>query len=161
MKKVINRGFTLIELLVVIAIIGILASIVLVSLNSARNKGKDTRVISDVNQARTQLEADASGGLFSDLTGTASVTTGTTAGTPAGPGVTNLGTLSTDASNNNGGTALTYNITTNGSGVAMSYSIYGKTSTGYFCVDSTGNNLTKSDGTNPPAAGAASAATCH
>ena len=51
-----NKGFTLIELLVVIAIIGILSSIVLSSLTSARLEGQKSAVKSQLSGMRSQAE---------------------------------------------------------------------------------------------------------
>src|SRR3989344_644409 len=58
MLRTLQKGFTLIELLVVIAIIGLLASIVLTSLSSARGKGGDAKVQTQVKQLYTLGEKD-------------------------------------------------------------------------------------------------------
>jgi prepilin-type N-terminal cleavage/methylation domain-containing protein len=51
-----QKGFTLIELLVVIAIIGILSSVVLAALTTARTKGKDASVQTQLSNMRSQAE---------------------------------------------------------------------------------------------------------
>lgn len=138
-----TKGFTLIELLVVIAIIGILASIVLVSLNSARNKGKDARVISDVQQLRTAFESGYNGSGYPDLN--------TNAVNTAGPQNSATSQLTADISSQTGGTAVTVI-----GGPTTGYAIYGplpsQNNAKFFCIDSTGK-------TNQ-SAGAATTATC-
>lgn len=52
----IKNGFTLIELLVVIGIIGVLSSVVLSNINTARAKSRDTQRIGDIKQIHLALE---------------------------------------------------------------------------------------------------------
>lgn len=54
------RGFTLVELLVVISIIGLLSSVIFASLATARNKSKDSAIISEVLQLRNLMHLEYS-----------------------------------------------------------------------------------------------------
>jgi prepilin-type N-terminal cleavage/methylation domain-containing protein len=129
--KTLQKGFTLIELLVVIAIIGILSSIVLASLSSARTKGEDAAIQSTLSNMRAQTE------LFYSQNNGYATTTGTitscTSGIFGDTGVGGLKTLMT---------ALTSRTTVscNASSSAWSVAANFKTS-GWACVDSTGASV--------------------
>ena len=155
MKKNYTKGFTLIELLVVIAIIGILSSVVLVSLNTARKKGTDARIQEEIAQVRTQLESDYSAG-YPDLTGGASHIDTLTSGSAGNTNLTALtGDLATQTGGSFGGNTGVIIYSTVGSGVtpATDYAVYAKTSVGYNCIDNAGNTKANTTGsaTNIPA----------
>lgn len=81
-----NKGFTLIELLVVIAIIGILSSIAIVNLNSAREKARNAAAIASLNALQAGMA------LCLDSNGTA-VSSGTTACDGSAAPASNSGTV--------------------------------------------------------------------
>jgi prepilin-type N-terminal cleavage/methylation domain-containing protein len=117
-----KKGFTLIELLVVIAIIGILSSVVLASLNTARERGADAAIRSTINSTRAEAELwydgqtpNAYTGLCAELTAAAT------------------------AVNNAGGAGSWVCNPPLAATVADAYAISGQLSDGsYYCVDSTG-----------------------
>lgn len=52
-----SKGFTLIELMVVIGVIGILAAVIIGSLNSTKNKARNTRRLQEIKSIHTALVA--------------------------------------------------------------------------------------------------------
>ena len=135
------KGFTLIELLVVIAIIGILSSVVLASLNTARNKGADAAIKANVDSARAQAE------LFYDSSSNSYAGVCTTA-------TTGIGAMVTSAAAGSGATVVNYNSATHAVQTATQAVCVDTATTwvvqvplktsGYFCTDNTGTSTTKS-----------------
>ncbi len=136
--KINNKGFTLIELLVVIAIIGILASVVLVSVNAARGKAQDVKIVSGVKQIKTIIESNYSGASYPDLTNDSPLYGGLVA--DGNPGTSTINMLLNDINSLNSEVNVVNDPNTAGSAV-LDYAVYGRlvsTSTQYFCVDSKG-----------------------
>jgi len=90
-----EKGFTLIELLVVVAIIGLLASVVLASMSTARSKGRDARRLADMATIQRALELYWSDNRqYPDVDGAC-----TSTAVCGASGVTNWGTLETKLAN--------------------------------------------------------------
>jgi len=137
-----KKGFTLIELLVVIAIIGILSSVVLASLNTARSKGADAAIKGNLNGVRAQAE------LYYDSHDNSYAPTDRTYLATGCEGITdenifkdtNIKNAIVSAQKAGVGTA---GVSCIASSTSWALSAQLKSNTAlYFCIDSTGNSTT-------------------
>jgi len=139
-KSNLKQGFTLIELLVVIAIIGILASIVLVSLNVARAKADDTAIKSNLGGLRPQAAI-----VYENLGGTYN-TTGVAIASNACSTLTDAGTMFEDTTIQNAlkgallvaGTDSDCGVSDVGDAYSVATALKNIGNGHFWCIDSTG-----------------------
>ena len=148
-----QKGFTLIELLVVIAIIGILSSIVIASLNSARTKGAVSAAKSGAAQLRTQSEVyydGAGAGTGYATVATCTISQPTSGAAPTlGAGVASTTCLFGDSTVQsqikqiaaNANAAVVGNVSTDYQKWAVSTTLKNAS---FYCVDNSGNTKEQS-----------------
>jgi type IV pilus assembly protein PilA len=137
MHKNRSQGFTLIELLVVIAIIGILSAVVLASLNTARSKGNDAAIQSDLATVQTQAEIYYGNNTNAYGSNGSLVTSCIIANPTMFTGDTNIKNAIKGAEDANSANNVVCNMATNGTAYAVSSPLVSTTNK-YWCVDSTG-----------------------